>query len=274
MKETETPENDRREFLKAAGASLAGAVGVLAGVSAGGNITRAEVVQRIGAIRGGEPRPGRIRRRMASAALPKNTTHKELAERLKKLAESEAPTDLNPLAMCYVMFPIKREEPCPDCGRMMKIGEKDEVLSGYHVPLKRLQNLGLDVKLILPKHCPACGFGLEDCGQTGEEEARIMDGLVEIERNPEHLFSDEWKAVLDRLNAESDRLKKESKLRRLQLEIKYSDHPVPVRVALDDYSDLEHMVLFLQGKDRYGHHGEYAMKDEIGRLRELFGIQE
>ena len=256
-------EKDRRKFLKAAGVTLAGAVGVLTGISAGGNITRAEIIQRLGAIR--ERRTSVLRPnppKTAAAEPPKGTTRKELVERLQKLAESKSPMDLNPGAMCYVMVPPKEEKkPCPKCGLTMKVGEKEELLNKYDVPLNRLQSLGLNAKLILPEHCPDCGLGLAGCGQSQfwEEKYEKLKDMSEEERK-----------------AEYDRSKKESDARRFLLEIKYPDHPTPVRVALNHYTDLEYMVLFLQGKDRivWGNDGETAIKDKIDRLRELFGIPE
>jgi len=44
----------------------------------------------------------------------------------------------------------------------MFVGEKDEILSEYNVPLKRIQDQGIPVQLIVPYHCPGCGFGLHD----------------------------------------------------------------------------------------------------------------
>ena len=234
-------DNDRRHFLKTAGVTLAGAVGALTGISAGAEekiLTREEMIRRIGDIvRGGGPLPLPNPPRAAVAASPKGTTRKELVERLQKLAESKPPTDLDPGAMCYDMIsPEKVEKPCPDCGRTMTVGEMEEFLSKYNVPLKRLQSQSLDAKLIFPEHCPTCGFGLESLGMA------------------------KWS-------------KNEWEKRRLQLEIKYPDHPTPVRAVLDGAYELEIMVLFLQGSDRWGNGVERAMKDEVDRLKKLFGLK-
>ncbi len=194
-------ENERRKFLKAAGASLAGAVGVgvLSTVSCSSLADTTEI---------------------------RNPTREELAERLHKLAESSPPKDLSYGAMCYDIAgePIPIEKLCPECGQTMRVGEKDEILREYNVPLKRIQDQGVAAKLILPEHCLTCGSGL-----TKEK---------------------------------------------FQLEIKYPDQAEPVRVELNKPNDLELMALFLQGKDRYeGMQGEeYPLKNEVERLRKLFGI--
>ncbi len=88
-------ENERRKFLKAAGASLAGAMG--AGM--------------LGCTPGGTP---------ADTTEIRNPTREKLVERLKKLAESRLPSGLSPGAMCYqVAIPFLRRnharhanEPC------------------------------------------------------------------------------------------------------------------------------------------------------------------
>ena len=223
-------ENERREFLKVAGASLAGVVGM--GILGCGTSTTPDEISEARTLK-----------------------RAELVERLKKLAESEPPKDLSFGAMCYEMAaPINKEMPCPKCTRTMKVGEKDEILSAYRVPLKRIQDLGVDAKLIVPEHCPECGFGLGDCGLTWNER--------------EKLSPEDWKA------------------KQFHLEIKYPDHPKVVRVELEGTSwfsrkagsdsDIELIALFLQGKDRYswGNDSESALKDKIDRLRELFGIEE
>ena len=67
---------------------------------------------------------------------------------------------------------------------------------------------------------------------------------------------------------------------KFQLEIKYPDHPVPVQTELESAFDLELMVFFLQGKERYkqvyefGGEHEGPLKYRVERLRELFGIRE
>ena len=194
-------EHERREFLKAAGASLAGVVGM-------GILSTASCSRQDGAIQ--------------------NPTHEELIKRLEKLAASKPPGDLSLGACCYDMAYIEPNEmPCPKCEQTMIVGEKDEILREYNVPLKRIQDQGVDAKLIVPEHCPECGLGLKE--------------------------------------------------ENFQLEIKYPDHPAPVRVELTGGAyELEIMALFLQGKDRYtwDNEGETALKDEVDRLKELFGIVE
>ena len=203
-------ETDRREFLKSTGAAIAGAtgIGVLTSASAQDEIEKKRILKRA-----------------------------ELAERLQKLADSKPPKNLSPGATCYsIIGPITKEQPCSVCERTMGAGEKDEILRSYNVPLKRIQEQGVDAALILPEHCPACGFGLG--------RGKIF------------------------------------------VEIRYPDHPVPVRVEpqkpheflvmLGGASELEIMALFLQGKDRYlaGQGREEALKDKVERLRELFGVAE
>jgi len=68
-----------------------------------------------------------------------------------------------PGAMCYKpATPPSVTTPCPECGQMMIAGEKDEILNGYQVPLKRIRDQGIDANLIIPEHCPTCGFGLKE----------------------------------------------------------------------------------------------------------------
>jgi len=203
-------ENDRRKFLTRTGAALAGVAGVAALTSASCN------------------RQSEIR----------NPTREELVKRLKKLAESKPPRNLEPGAMCYsIISPYKEKMPCAECEQEMIDGRMDEILRSYNVPLKRIQDHGVDATLILPEHCPACGFGLE--------QGKIL------------------------------------------VEIRYPDHPEPVRVEPEKHSkfrimigeatELEMMALFLQGKDRYpaGQGREEALKDRVARLRELFlGVEE
>ena len=205
-------EIERREFLKTTGAALAGVAGV--GVLTSAGCSRKHFAGKI-----------------------HDPTRAELVKRLEKLAESRPPRNLHPGAMCYVMMsPFTTEQPCPVCERAMILGEKDEILAEYNVPLKRIQDQGVDVKLIIPEHCPECGFGLKEA--------------------------------------------------KFQLEIKYPDRPAPVRVELNEINkfakirgvnnELERMALFLQGKDRYaaGQGSEKALKDEVERLQELFGVAE
>ena len=128
-------ETERREFLreslKTTGAVLT--LGVLAGTSCN--------------------RQSEIR----------NPTRAELVKRLEKLAQSGSPWNLAYGAMCYDMAPPPIvEEPCPTCERTMTVGQMDEILRAYNVPLKRIQDQGVNAKLIIPKHCPQCGFGLKE----------------------------------------------------------------------------------------------------------------
>jgi len=194
-------ETDRREFLKSTGAAIAGATGI-------GVLTSTSCDRQI-----------------------RNPTRAELIKRLQKLAESKPTSELMHGASCYFTLPrIEKTVPCPDCGQTMTVGEKDEILRKYNVPLKRLQDMKVDAKLIIPEHCSACGFGLKE--------------------------------------------------EKFQLEIKYTDHPEPVRVELETAFDIELMVLFLQGKERYkevyefGGEHEGPLKHEVERLKELFGVAE
>jgi predicted Zn-ribbon and HTH transcriptional regulator len=87
----------------------------------------------------------------------------ELVERLKKLAESEPPKNLSRGAMCYDPGFSKREEKtCPACSRMMGVGELVEIIQSYRIPLKRIQDQGVDAVLIIPKHCTVCGYDLRE----------------------------------------------------------------------------------------------------------------
>ena len=201
-------ETDRREFLKSTGAAIAGATGI-------GVLTSTSCDRQI-----------------------RNPTRAELIKRLQKLAESKPTSELMHGASCYFTLPrIEKTVPCPDCGQTMTVGEKDEILRKYNVPLKRLQDMKVDAKLIIPEHCSACGFGL-------------IEGKILVE-------------------------------------IRYPDHPVPIRVepgkpnfksdfVLSRATELELMALFLQGKDRYslGQQGDKALKDKVDRLRELFGVED
>ena len=45
---------------------------------------------------------------------------------------------------------------------MMIVGEEDEILREYDVPLKRIRDQGIDAKLMIPEHCSECGFGLKE----------------------------------------------------------------------------------------------------------------
>jgi ribosomal protein L29 len=211
------PESERREFLKATAATLVGAAGIGALFSTSCN------------------RQTEIR----------NPTREELVKRLEKLAKSGTPRNLILRPTCYqIAIPPHQEIPCSVCKRTMKVGEKDEFLREYNVPLKRIQDQGVDIKLIFPEHCPECGFGMAFFGMAWEEIKEL---------SPEELKS-----------------------RKLSLEIKYPDQPAPVRVELESALDLELMAHFLQGKDRAdcGQIGEEPLKDKVARLKELFGVAE
>jgi len=208
-------EIERREFLKSTGVALAG-VAVLSNASCN--------------------RQTEIR----------NPTREELLKRLEKLAKSKPPRNLSLGAMCYEMaIPPRVEKPCPDCNRPMIVGEKDEFLRKYNVPLKRIQDQGVNATLIIPDHCSLCGFGLGFFGLTGEQR---YGGTP----------PDDWT------------------LNKIRLEIQYPDQREPVRVELDSAFDLELMVLFLHGKTRCeaGFGREEALKDKVERLKELFGVKE
>ena len=65
------------------------------------------------------------------------------------------------------------------------------------------------------------------------------------------------------------------KEKKFLLEIKYPDDPDFVRVELDEARDLQLMVYFLQGQDRYDEDQyEVPLKDKVDRLRKLFGVKE
>jgi predicted Zn-ribbon and HTH transcriptional regulator len=130
-----TDKTERREFLKSTSAALVSAagIGILASTSC-------------------NQQPTKIR----------NPTRQKLIERLEKLAKSKPPKNLV-AAMCYEMAcPAIVEKPCSICERTMIVGEKDEILREYNVPLKRIQDQGIDAKLIIPEHCPECGYGLKE----------------------------------------------------------------------------------------------------------------
>jgi len=108
----------------------------------------------------------------------------ELIERLQKLAESVPPNDLSFGAFCYnVALREIKKTLCPTCERTMIVGEMDEILREYNVPLKRIQDQGLDVKLIIPEHCPQCGYGLKKAnffleikypGRSGSKRVKLI----------------------------------------------------------------------------------------------------
>jgi len=124
-------EHERREFLKKAGATLAGVAGV--GVLSSVSCNR------------------------------QSPTRADLVKRLEKLAKSKPKNETMGGASCYVGFPVRKETvPCSKCEQTRTVGEKDEILREYNVPLKRIQNRGVKATLIVPTHCSECGFGLNE----------------------------------------------------------------------------------------------------------------
>ena len=113
---------------------------------------------------------------------------------------------------------------------------KDKILNAYNVPLKRIQDQGVNAKLIIPEHCPECGFGLK---------AAPFQLEIKYPDSPEPV----------------------------RIELK---HPGKFGRIIGEKNDLELMALFLQGKDRYesGQGSETALKVKVERLRELFGVAE
>ena len=86
------------------------------------------------------------------------------------------------MAMCYVPAPRMPElVPCPECKLTMIPGQKDEILSKYNIALKRIQNQGIDAKLIIPGHCPECGFGLKEAKFQLEIQYADRPELTRIE---------------------------------------------------------------------------------------------
>ena len=245
----------RREFLKASLAALAAGVAgchqqpiapsamcytpPIRDVNAAGQVS--EHPEQTGCL---EPlaksEPPRELSHAATTTEEQTLKRAELVERLQQLAESTPPQNLSPGAMCYRPAGRRMEErPCPECERTMRVGEKDEILRAFTVPLRRIRDQGVDATLLVPEHCSTCGFGL--------------------------------------------------KSNRFQLEIRYPDYPDVVRVelnsldafemrfpALRTINDLELIVLFLEGRDRFrARQGrEIAIRDRVDRLRELFGIAE
>ena len=234
-------ETERRKFLKLVGASLAGAAGMgILGCTP-------ENTRGVADVPVSDNAESPIADAVDDAPSAQTVSRKALVERLKALDESEAPSDLSPGAHCYKPAGIFYEKkPCQDCGEIMDEGRMNEILLAYNVPLKRIQNLGVDATLILPEHCPTCGFGLNACGLDWKQES-------ELRKLPE-----EWQR------------------KKFHLKIKYPDDPDFVRVELDEAHDLELMALFLQGKDRWeGKQGdEYALKDKVDQLKKLFGVKE
>ncbi|MCL2710057.1 MAG: twin-arginine translocation signal domain-containing protein [Planctomycetaceae bacterium] len=66
-------------------------------------------------------------------------------------------------AACYSrMGPPRRVQTiCTVCKRTTWEGEKDKIFRSYNIPLKRIQDQGINAKLIMPEHCAECGFGLQ-----------------------------------------------------------------------------------------------------------------
>ena len=159
-------ENERREFLKTALVAM-GAAGV-------GAMSNTSCNRQGGAIL--------------------NPTREELVKRLQKLAESKPPSNLSQGAMCYSTFgPIFEEKPCPKCEQTMSVGEKDEILREYNVPLKRIQDQGIDAKLIIPEHCPECGFGLKEA--KFQLEIKYPDDPVPVQVELDYAYELELMAL-------------------------------------------------------------------------------
>ena len=148
-------ETERRKFLKLVGVSLAG----VAGVSILG--CKPEKTQDIDDALSSEEDEIPTLPPQNVSWKPLTPTREALAERLKVLAEDEWPTAFTSAAMCYVIEASDDvTELCPDCGKINTLGLKDAILRAYNVPLKRIQDLGLNAILTIPEHCPTCGFGL------------------------------------------------------------------------------------------------------------------
>jgi len=208
-------EAERREFLKNAGAVLTGAVG-------------------IGVLSSCAKRDDADVSFLDETADRRTLKRAELVERLKKLAKSEPPKVLIG-AMCYKPGPPpeKKEIPCPDCKRTKVVGEMDEILREYNVPLKRIQDQHVDAKLIVPQHCPECGFGLK------EEKFRL-----------EIKYPDQRNAVRVELETAFD--------------LELMDHFLR---GADHYEELtKHNGMVMGGQ---GH----PLKDKVDRLKELFGVR-
>ena len=142
-------EHERREFLKAALAAMGGVAA-----------TSATSCRWPGAMCYYPARPSALTPEEHTEI--RKPTYDELVERLEQLAKSKPPKNLVH-AMCYAIhFPEKVEMPCPECTRAMEVGERDKILSEYNVPLKRIQDQEVDATLIIPEHCPECGFGLKE----------------------------------------------------------------------------------------------------------------
>ena len=142
-------EHERREFLKAALAAMGGMAA-----------TGATSCRWPGAMCYSPARPPGVTSEEFTEI--RNPTCDELVGRLEQLAKSKPPKNLVH-AMCYSTVPdIKEEKPCSECTRTMEVGERDKILREYNVPLKRIQDQEVDAALIIPEHCPECGFGLKE----------------------------------------------------------------------------------------------------------------
>jgi len=89
----------------------------------------------------------------------KDPTRQELVKRLQQLAKNEPPKDLSHGALCYAPLEFEKKA-CPDCKRLAIVGVKDVILNSYNVPLKHIQDHGIQATLIVPEHCAGCGEGL------------------------------------------------------------------------------------------------------------------
>ena len=142
-------EHERREFLKAALAAMGGVAA-----------TGATSCRWPGAMCYSPARPPGVT--LEEFTEIRNPTCDELVGRLEQLAKSKPPKNLVH-AMCYSTVPdIKEEKPCSECARTMEVGERDKILREYNVPLKRIQDQEVNATLIIPEHCPECGFGLKE----------------------------------------------------------------------------------------------------------------
>ena len=89
---------------------------------------------------------------------------------------------------CYLPGDIveRIEFSCPNCGQTMIRGEKDEILREYNVPLKRIQDQGADITLIVPEHCSQCGFGLKEAKFQLEIKYPDQPAPVRVELDTAH----------------------------------------------------------------------------------------
>ena len=112
----------------------------------------------------------------------------ELVERLQNLAESKPLINRYQVVLCYDPFPSRKkiEIPCPNCKRAMIVGEKDEILREYNIPFTRIQDHGVEAKLIVPEHCPQCGFGLQKAKFQLEIKYPDHPAPVQVELDTAH----------------------------------------------------------------------------------------